>query len=128
MDAANTTNEESPATKFCKQQSPIKSETKRMLDAVESVLNKDEKKFFDKAIKTNFTIGDAQNRVWLTLKEQEIKKEERKSGIRNLCLLISSNEPARRSLFKLPCRTEKVSNQTKNKKSLPLNLLCKWCD
>ena len=99
-----------------------------MLDAVESVLNKDEKKFFDKAIKTNFTIGDAQNRAWLTLKEQEIKKEERKSGIRNLCLLIPSNEPARRSLFKLPSRMEKVSNQTKNKKSLPLNLLCKWCD
>ena len=35
MDAANTTNEECPATKFFKQLSPVKSETKRMLDAVE---------------------------------------------------------------------------------------------
>jgi len=81
----STADEKSPAGKRLKRRSAGKQETKRTLDAVESVLSNDEMVLFEKAFETNYTIADARYTAWLVLKQQVIE-EKRKSDIRTLCV------------------------------------------
>ena len=109
---------------ICENLSPTKTKASQALQAVESILSREDLIQYRKDMELNIQCQDAVFLAWRGLKQQcEHDEMKRFARIRECCSMQEPSRCAQRGLFKLPKREARVEKT--HEKNLSLNLSSK---
>lgn len=107
--------EESPVTNFFGQLTPMESQAKKSLEAMENSIHPNDLCLYKKLHECGETRSDGIFTAWKILYEQVMEERNfRKSSIREYCMIKGSSRAARKELFVPSTREKKTKPPKKN--------------